>query len=89
MNPLETYPKELTEIRSTGAATPETSYYPALSNLLNEVGKTLKPKVKCIMGLQDWGAGFPDGGLFAPDQFKKSATEPHPGTIPVRSAIPH
>ncbi len=27
MNPLETYIKELFDIRSTGAATPETSYY--------------------------------------------------------------
>jgi hypothetical protein len=87
MNPLETYLKELTEIRSTGAATPETAYYPALSNLLNEVGKTLNPKVKCIMGLKDWGAGFPDGGLFTPEQFQKTATKPLPGTIPTRGVI--
>lgn len=30
MNPLETHLNELTEIRSTGAGTPETSYYGAL-----------------------------------------------------------
>ncbi len=87
MNPLETYFKELIEIRSTGAATPETAYYPALSNLLNEVGKALNPKVKCIMGLKDWGAGFPDGGLFTPEQFQKAATKPLPGTIPTRGVI--
>jgi len=45
MNPLETHIRKLYEIRSTGAATPETAYYLALSNLLNEVGKTLKPRV--------------------------------------------
>ena len=29
----------------------ETSYYPALSNLSNTVGKTLKPKVRGVMNL--------------------------------------
>jgi len=87
MNPLETYIRELYDIRSTGAATPETSYYGPLAALLNEVAKTLKPKVKCIMGLQDWGAGFPDGGLFTPDQFQKAATKPLPGTNPTRGVI--
>jgi hypothetical protein len=42
---MNTHIRELYEIRSTGAATPETAYYPALSNLLNEVGKNLKPRV--------------------------------------------
>jgi hypothetical protein len=35
---LETYLKEFHEIRSTGAAVPETSYYGPLAALLNEVG---------------------------------------------------
>ncbi len=43
-NPLEAYLKELRDIRGTGAAVAETSFYPALSNLLNEIGKTLKPR---------------------------------------------
>jgi hypothetical protein len=42
MNSLETYLKELSEIRSFGAAVKEISYYGLLANLLNEVGKTLK-----------------------------------------------
>jgi hypothetical protein len=33
--------KDFGEIRSTGVGVAETSYYPALSNLLNEIGKTL------------------------------------------------
>jgi hypothetical protein len=87
MNPLETYIRELYDIRSTGAATPETSYYGPLAALLNEVGKTLKPKVRCIINLKNRGAGLPDGGLFTPDQFQKTATEPLPGTIPARGVI--
>jgi hypothetical protein len=70
-NPLETYLKELAEIRASGAAVKETSYYGPLANLLNEIGKTLKPKVKCIINLQNVGAGLPDGGFFTQDQFQK------------------
>ena len=88
MNPLETYIRELYDIRSTGAAVAETAYYPALSNLLNEVGKTLKPKVRCIINLKNRGAGLPDGGLFTPDQFQKSSeAEPLAGTDPARGVI--
>ena len=50
---------------------PETSFYPALEGLLNEVGKTLSPKVRCIINLQNRGAGLPDGGLFTADQFRR------------------
>jgi hypothetical protein len=42
MNPLECYLKELRDIRATGAAVAETSFYSALSNLFNEIGKGLK-----------------------------------------------
>jgi hypothetical protein len=87
MNPLETYIRELYDIRSTGAATPETSYYGPLAALLNEVGRTLKPKVRCIINLKNRGAGLPDGGLFTPDQFQKTATEPLPGAVPARGVI--
>jgi len=58
MIPLETYLKDLSEIRSSGAAVKETSYYGPLATLLNEIGKTLKPKVKCIINLQNVGAGL-------------------------------
>jgi hypothetical protein len=60
MNPLETYLKELAEIRASGTAVRETSYYGPLANLLNLIGNTLKPKVKCLINLQDQGAGLPD-----------------------------
>lgn len=58
MSPLETYLEELYAIRSSGGAVEETSYYPALSNLLNEVGKTLKLRVRCIINIQNAGAGL-------------------------------
>ena len=88
MTPLESYLRELRDIRSSGAALKEPSYYPSLSNLLNEVGKTLKPKVRCIMNIANRGAGLPDGGLFTSDQFQKaSAAEPLPSQSPARGVI--
>ncbi len=88
MNPLETYLSELATIRSSGAAVPETSYYPYLERLLTEVGGKLKPKVRCIINLANRGAGIPDGGLYTRDQLPEpSAEEPLKGTLPTRGAI--
>lgn len=68
MNLLEKYLRELRNIRATGSAVKETSYYPALVGLLNEVGKTLKPKVRCVLTPKNQGAGIPDIGLFVARQ---------------------
>jgi len=88
MDPVETYFKDLHEIRATGAGVPETSYYGALERLLNEVGKKLKPKVRCVLSLRNRGAGLPDGGLFTAYQFRRRAdAEPLPGQKPERGAI--
>ncbi len=62
--PLEKYLTGLRDIRSSGAGVDETSYYGQLENLFNEIGRTLKPRVKCILQLKNRGAGNPDGGLF-------------------------
>jgi hypothetical protein len=43
---LEIYLRELRDIRASGAGVDELSYYHPLANLLNEHGKTLKPKVR-------------------------------------------
>ena len=75
MNPLETYLTELREIHDSGAATGETSGYPALANLLNAIGHSLKPKVRCIIQLKNSGVGLPDGGLFTPDQLKPATAK--------------
>ena len=89
MHPLETY---LSEIATLRGATKETSGYPVLANLLNAVGPTLKPKVKCIIHPKNSGAGIPDGGLFLPDQLKNRNEEesfidqkPARGVIEVKS----
>ncbi len=85
---LEQYVSELEAIRDSGAGVSETSYYPALSNLFNAVGKTLKPKVRCVMNLKNLGAGMPDGGLFTADQFQRQAEgKPKAGQLPARGAI--
>ena len=62
MKPLEIYLREFRDIRSTGAAVEGTASYSVLANLLTEFGKQLKQEVRCIIGLQDLGAEFPDGG---------------------------
>ncbi len=88
MNPLDIYLREIHEIRFSGEATAETSFYGPLRNLLNEIGKTLKPRVRCIINIKNRGAGLPDGGLFTPDQFQKTTeAEPLPGQIPGRGVI--
>jgi len=88
MTSLETYLREMRDIRSTGAGVEEESYYHPLATLLNEVGKKLKPRVKCVLQLANRGAGKPDGGLFTADQFEHlSDAEPLPGQLPARGAI--
>src|SRR5271170_4670479 len=85
---LAEYLLDLKRVRASGAGVPETSYYPALSNLFNAVGKTLKPKVRCVINISNQGAGLPDGGLFTADQFQRQAGgEPKPGQLPARGAI--
>ncbi|HXL21787.1 MAG TPA: hypothetical protein VOA78_04920 [Candidatus Dormibacteraeota bacterium] len=78
MDPLEIYLTRLREIRSSGSAVKEISYYGALENLFNEIGKTLKPHVRCNMQLKNQGAGNPDGGLFTADQLKSKRGEEKP-----------
>jgi hypothetical protein len=85
---LEDYLAELKAIRATGGGVEETSYYPALSNLFNAVGKSLTPKVRCVMNLKNLGDGMPDGGLFTADQFQRQADGVlKAGQLPARGAI--
>ena len=75
---VEEYLAELRRVRATGAATEERSYYPALRDLLNAVGGTLRPKVFSVIELGQQGAGHPDLGLFAANQVSKG--QPRPST---------
>ncbi len=88
-DPVESYFSELRDIRSSGAGVAEISYYDPLKQLLNEVGKSLKPKVRALMQLRNTGSGNPDGGLFTANQLKNwdPGVDPLLGQLPGRGAI--
>ncbi|MFN5516376.1 MAG: type ISP restriction/modification enzyme [Cyanobacteriota bacterium] len=88
MSPFEQYIQELRDIRATGAAVKEISYYIPLANLLNAIGSTLKPKVRCFMQLKNLGAGLPDGGFFTARQYQRqSGDQPSDPQNPERGVI--
>src|SRR5450756_409722 len=87
MTPPAAYLTERPDICAYGAAVPETSGYGALANVLNEVGGKLRPKVRCLINLQNAGAGIPDGGLFTASQFPKGGAKPLSGQLPARGAL--
>ena len=82
---VETYLTALRQIRASGGATGERSYYGPLENLLTAVGNTLKPKVICVSELADQGAGHPDFGLYAAKQLQKN--QPKEGQVPERGVV--
>ena len=86
---VEEYLAGLRQVRASGGSTPELSYYPALSNLFNAVGASLKPKVFCVVELANQGAGHPDIGLYAAKQVQKGAPRegqgPECGVVEVKS----
>ena len=82
---VEAYFTDLGQVRASGGATGERSSYPALSNLLNAVGATLKPKVFCVVELADQGAGHPDVGLYAAKQVQKGL--PRKRQVPERGVV--
>ncbi|MDD8025323.1 MAG: N-6 DNA methylase [Acidobacteriota bacterium] len=92
-NLIERYLTDLGEIRATHAHVAETSFYPALERLLSDIGKTLSPKVRCVIHPANRGAGLPDGGLFSAEQFRRrtreadSGDDVFPGQLPARGAI--
>lgn len=82
---IEAYLAKLGQLRSTGGATGELSYYSALEALLNAIGHHLKPKVFCVGQLASQGAGHPDFGLYTANQCQRG--EPRPGAIPERGVV--
>jgi hypothetical protein len=74
-------------VHISGAGTKETSYYTALDNLLDGIGETLKPKVRCVMQLKSLGAGNPDGGFFTADQFDRKTEAPKNIAAPARGVL--
>lgn len=55
--------------------------------MLNETGKALKPRVRCVVHLRSQGAGIPDAGLFTADQFQKGGGALLAGQLPSRGVI--
>ena len=82
---VEDYLSYLRVIRASGGGTDERSYYPPLTNLLNAVGSTLKPKVVCVSEMAQQGAGHPDFGLYSTKQVQKG--QPRKGQIPERGVV--
>lgn len=87
MHPFERYIRELNDTRYVGVK--ETSFYPALQALINDVGQTLSPKVRCILHPASQGAGIPDGGLYTSDQLRgvDGAMALAEGPIPARGVV--
>ena len=87
---VESYLSDLRRVRASGGATGERSYYPPLSNLLNAVGGTLKPRVFCVSELAEQGAGHPDFGLYAARQTQRGRLRegqtPERGVVEVKPA---
>lgn len=93
MTVLSTYLREMSEIRASGEATDETSYYAPLANLLNATGGALRPPVHCVVTPKNRGAGIPDGALFIRKKSVLAAGEraiairaPERGAIEVKGA---
>ena len=82
---VEDYLADLRRIRASGGATGERSYYSPLTNLLNAVGSTLKPKVFCVGELAEQGAGHPDFGLYAARQVQRG--KHREGQVPERGVV--
>ena len=91
-SPLDIYLDGVRQVRTTRAGTSETSYYPALSLMLNAVGSTLRPRVFCLHH-PSGDSGIPDFGLFEQAQFRRDeapswsqAVTPERGVVEVKGA---
>jgi hypothetical protein len=86
-DPLDLFLDSIADANSTGAAMPETSYYPAISLALSAVGDTLSPKVLCLQH-PSGGTGIPDFGLFERTLFARGdAPAWRGGTMPGRGVV--
>ena len=86
MHPLERYLAGLRSVRHAGGV-PETSGYPCLQALLDEVGDGFKPKVICVLHPASTGAGIADAGLFEKSQIHSKKGEVKKGQLPLRGVV--
>lgn len=87
MRHLEAFLFACLSVHRTGGGTGETSYYTPINNLLDAVGASLQPRVRCIMQLKNLGAGSPDGGLFTSEQFDRKTSHVKDLSAPARGVI--
>ena len=59
MSPLARFLTSVSAVHGTGEAVPETSYYPAISRLLEDTGASLSPKVQPVINIKTRGNGIP------------------------------
>ena len=67
---VKAYLEQMRELRDSGWATPERSYYDALNELFRELGGMLSPKVLCVGEPKTKGSGSPDFQLYTAQQHK-------------------
>lgn len=84
---VEKYLRRMSQFHATGAGTDETAYYSPLQSLLDAAGGGLRPRVICLMGMKNQGAGHPDSGLFTSSQFQSGGGPLKKGQIPSRGVI--
>ena len=72
---LQKYFQRMQEVRSTSGGTSEMPYYGAIEDLINGLGKAMRPAIICNSQLKDMGAGRPDFGLFSEKQCSRPRKE--------------
>jgi len=89
-SPLDLYLDTVQQIQRLRAGTGETSYYPAITAVMNAVGAALRPRVFCLHH-PSGSAGIPDFGLFEHTLFRRDdapawtdAVTPDRGVIEVK-----
>ena len=89
MHPIARYLHRLDQIHASGQGTAETSSYSALEELLETIGKGLKPVVVPVAQLKNQGAGIPDFGLFTKEQLRKKGVDASLGSaiLPARGVV--
>jgi hypothetical protein len=87
LHTLATSLRELRDICSSSAHVPPTSFYSPLANLLNDIRRTLKPRVRCIINPKNQGAGIPDGGFFIADQLPRTGEPDLHAQLPARGVM--
>lgn len=75
MHPIARYLHRLHQIHASGQGTAETSSYSALEELMETIGKGLKPVVVPMAQMKNQGAGMPDFGLYTKEQLRRKGVE--------------